>query len=46
MKGIFLYLVIGVFLILCSGCGETVQGMSKDAHRIGKGVKTVFVADE
>lgn len=32
--------------ILCAGCGETVRGMGKDAHRIGRGTKTIFVADE
>lgn len=47
MKVKFLYVMITIFLcIFCSGCGETVRGMSKDAHRIGKGTKTIFVADE
>ena len=26
-----------------AGCGETFSGVSKDASRIGKGVKTIFV---
>jgi len=35
-------LIIMVFL---SGCGETVNGMSKDTQRIGAGVKKVFIRD-
>lgn len=45
--GILCYFtVILAILLFCAGCGETVRGASKDAHRIGKGVRTVFVADE
>jgi len=44
-KIVWAILVVNI-LILCAGCGETVDGMGKDAHRIGKGMKTVFVADE
>lgn len=42
------YLLITVFLgiVFCSGCGETVRGIGKDAHRIGQGTKTIFVSDE
>lgn len=32
--------------VFCAGCGETVEGMGQDAHRIGKGVKTIFVSEE
>ena len=31
--------------MLASGCGETISGIGKDAKRIGKGVKTVFIRD-
>ncbi len=36
-------IVIGAYL---SGCGETFSGIGKDASRIGKGVKTVFIREE
>lgn len=44
----YFYLIMIIFLeiIFSSGCGETVQGVSKDAHRIGRGVRTIFVSDE
>ena len=29
-----------------SGCGETFQGVSKDANRMGKGVNTFFFREE
>ena len=41
-------LVTAIFLIICCqlyGCGETVQGVKKDAQRMGKGVKTIFIRD-
>ncbi len=31
--------------VAISGCGETVSGIGKDAGRIGKGVKTIFIRD-
>ncbi len=37
----FLFLIMFQF----SGCGETVSGIGKDAARIGKGVKTIFVKE-
>ncbi len=36
------------FLILflqLSGCGETVHGVKKDAHRMGRGIRTIFIRD-
>lgn len=45
-KVIFLLGAMCFVIIFCTGCGETVRGMGKDAHRIGQGVRTVFVADE
>ncbi len=49
MKLFLKKLVFTVFLVTVmfqlSGCGETVSGIGKDARRIGKGVKTIFVRD-
>lgn len=42
-------LVIVVVLLsslVMAGCGETISGVGKDAGRIGKGVKTIFVRGE
>jgi predicted small secreted protein len=36
-------LIAGVFIL--QGCGETVRGVSGDAHRITRGVKTIFISD-
>ena len=39
-------IVIALLIIFCMtlvGCGETVSGVGKDASRIGKGVKTIFI---
>jgi len=36
--------LISISLIM-AGCGETFSGMSKDAQRVGKGIKTIFVRD-
>lgn len=45
-KILYLLTIVLLEFIVCSGCGETVRGMNKDAHRIGRGTKTIFVADE
>lgn len=45
-KAILLWAFIIVLCISCVGCGETVRGVSRDAHRVGKGVRTIFVAEE
>ncbi len=34
-----------IVAIQLSGCGETVSGIGKDWHRVGKGVKTIFIRD-
>jgi predicted small secreted protein len=36
--------MITLLLQLC-GCGETLHGIGKDAQRMGKGVKTIFIRD-
>ncbi len=41
-----LFLILLFAFIFCAGCGETVKGMSKDAQRVGRGTKTIFVSDE
>jgi len=38
-------LALVLMTLLLAGCGETISGMGKDASRIGKGVKTVFIRD-
>ncbi len=43
-KNIF-FLILAIICIVAIGCGETVSGISKDATRIGRGVKTVFIKD-
>ncbi len=45
LKKYFVFCVIGVFCLILSGCGETIGGFGKDASRITKGVKTIFVKD-
>jgi len=45
MRGVIALILIVVFLTV-AGCGETFNGFGKDARRIGKGVKTIFVKDE
>ena len=40
--GLLLALIFLTTLIL-TGCGETISGIGKDASRIGKGVKTIFI---
>lgn len=44
--GAYFFLVSVFLFIFCAGCGETVRGMSKDAHRVGRGAKTMLIADE
>lgn len=45
MKKYTVILILIVFAATLTGCGETVSGVGKDARRIGKGVKTIFVKD-
>jgi predicted small secreted protein len=41
-------LVLGLIIasLITAGCGETVNGLSRDINRIGKGIKTVFMRGE
>ena len=43
---ISLFLALSFISLFTIGCGETVSGIGKDAKRIGKGIKTVFVKDK
>ena len=45
MKKIVLFILIVIFGITLSGCGETISGVGKDISRIGRGIKTIFVRD-
>lgn len=45
-RTLLLWIFVIVLAISCMGCGETVRGVSKDAHRVGKGVRTIFIAEE
>jgi predicted small secreted protein len=40
-----LVLILIFFCLELSGCGETVQGVKKDAQRMGKGVRTIFIRE-
>ncbi|NQT06022.1 MAG: hypothetical protein HQ575_00610 [Candidatus Omnitrophica bacterium] len=42
MKRFLLLIMLVTFCIASAGCGETISGVSKDASRIGGGVKKVF----
>lgn len=45
MKKFFVFSLLAICCIMLSGCGETIGGVGKDASRIGKGVKTIFIKD-
>jgi len=45
-KQTMVLVVLGIFLsIYCIGCGQTVRGAGKDMHRMGKGIKTIFISN-
>jgi len=45
MRKAFLALILIAFSVTLLGCGETMSGVGKDASRMGKGVKTIFIRD-
>ena len=45
LKKIILLALLGILVLQLVGCGETVQGIKKDAQRMGKGVRTIFIRD-
>ena len=44
IKAVYVLFLLVIIAQLC-GCGETLQGIGKDARRVGKGVKTIFIRD-
>ena len=45
MKRVLIMLVILLFCSVIAGCGETIKGIGKDASRIGRSVKQIFISD-
>ena len=45
MKKIISFLILICFCLTLVGCGETISGIGKDASRMGRGVKTIFIKD-
>ena len=45
LKTVFVIFILSACVLGFSGCGETVRGAGRDLTRIGRGIKTVFVAD-
>jgi len=45
-RHVALILALIFVTLVITGCGETFSGIGKDARRIGKGVKTVFIREE
>ena len=45
MKKASFFLSIILLIAFLSGCGETINGMSKDTQRIGAGTKKIFIRD-
>ena len=44
-KKLFLAAFAVMLILQLAGCGETFHGIGKDAKRMGKGVKTIFIRD-
>jgi len=42
---LMIMLSLAFFCAGLSGCGETFQGVKKDATRMGRGVRTIFIRD-
>jgi predicted small secreted protein len=45
MKRMFIGIILICLVAVCSGCGETFSGIGRDASRIGRGAKTIFIRD-
>ena len=45
LKKCIMLIMLAIFCISVSGCGETLYGVGKDFRRVGKGIKTIFVRD-
>ncbi|MFH1594596.1 MAG: hypothetical protein ABID09_07875 [Candidatus Omnitrophota bacterium] len=47
MKRLSAILLIMILLsLVAAGCGETFSGLGKDARRVGKGTKTIFIRED
>ncbi len=44
-KKLIFVILLFILAFQLSGCGETFHGVGKDARRMGKGVKTIFIRD-
>ena len=44
-KRLILAAFVSLLALQLTGCGETFNGIGKDAKRMGKGVKTIFIRD-
>jgi predicted small secreted protein len=44
-RKVIVLVFLAIIILQLSGCGETVQGVSKDVRRVGKGVRTIFIRD-
>lgn len=44
-RALLIGLLLISFALMLAGCGETLNGISKDVKRMGKGVKTIFVRE-
>ena len=44
-KKLIFSVLLFMLALQLSGCGETFHGVGKDARRVGKGVKTIFIRD-
>ena len=38
--------ILFMIAFLGGGCGSTLHGMNEDVHRVGRGVKMIFVSEE
>ena len=45
LKRLAIFIILAVFVLSATGCGETFSGIGTDVRRMGRGVKTIFVRD-
>ncbi len=45
MKCVSMGVCLLLVVVCLQGCGETLRGIGKDVHRMGRGVKMIFVSD-
>jgi len=44
MKRITAFVLLTWFVVMASGCGETIRGIGRDATRVMHGTRTIFVS--